>query len=147
MIGHKCAAHASDLELKGVFDKCTPDQIVVLPLKALKVALHCVNGIVFVELPVLHVISNGTNSSRLNLEDKGVSVLIDVSAVNLRSEQNVVVDRAVAIVTLWFLLHHFGLHDLVDCFPWMCEQILSECSNFHENFVDLLLAVSFISID
>lgn len=147
VIGHESAAHASDLELKGVFDEGSPDQIVVLPLEALKIAPHCVDGIVFVELPVLHIVSNGTSSSCLNLKDKGVSVIIDVSAVNLRSEQYVVVDCAVTIVALWFLLHHFGFHDLVDRFPWMCEQILSESSQLHQNFIDLLLTVSFIRIN
>ena len=40
VIGHEGAAHAPDLELEGVLDERSPDQIVVLPLEALEVALH-----------------------------------------------------------------------------------------------------------
>lgn len=147
VVGNKCAVHASDLELEGVLYKSSPDQVVVLSLEALKIAFHGVDGVILIELPVFNVISNGADSSGFDLKDKRVSILIDVPAIDLRPEQDVVVDRAIPIVTLRFLLHYFGLHDLVDGLPWMCEQILSKGTNLHKHLINLLLTVALICID
>ena len=74
--------------------------------------------------PVLNIVADGAAGSGFDLEDEGVAVLIDVAAIDLGAEEEVVVYDAVAVVVLVFLGHVAGLEDLADCLGGVGQEVL-----------------------
>lgn len=84
VVCYKGSAHPANLELEGVFHEGSSDQVVILPFKAFEVASQFIDWIILIEFPIFYVVSNGTGCSRLDFKDKGISILINISAINLR---------------------------------------------------------------
>ena len=98
MIGNEGSTHFAYFELKGVFDESSSDEIIVLPLKALVLSSDGVDGIFFVQFPVLDIIPDGAAGSSFDLKHKRIAIFIYISAIDLRSQKQIVVHDTVAVV-------------------------------------------------
>ena len=81
MIGNEGSTHFAYFKLKGVFDEGSSDEVIVLPLKTLVLSSNWVDGIIFIQFPVLNIITYRTTSPSLNLKDKRVTILINTLTI------------------------------------------------------------------
>lgn len=87
VIGNKGTMHTSYFQLEGILQEGSSDEIKVLAFKRLEVSTKGVDGVVLVELPVLDVITNGTDCTSLDFKDEGITLLVDVPTIDLRTQQ------------------------------------------------------------
>jgi hypothetical protein len=83
MICDEGSIHFANFQLKGIFYEGSPNEIVVLSFEAFEVASDLMDGVVFVEFPILDVVADGAAGSGFDLEDEGVAVLVDVATIDL----------------------------------------------------------------
>jgi len=91
MIGYKSSTHSTDFDLKGIFYEGTSDQIIILSFETLKISLHFVDWIIDVIFPVYYVVSYRACSSSFDLEHIRIAILVDITTINLRSEQHLII--------------------------------------------------------
>ncbi len=110
--------------MEGVLDKPTSDEVVVLSLKALELALLFVNRIVHIlEIP-FHIVPDWCAGSSFDLEDKGFAIFIIVTTVDLGTQEYVVIGDGVSVVV--FLLRYNQLFlQTLDLLFLMGQKVLS----------------------
>lgn len=102
VVGNKSAIHSSDLELEGILDKSSSDEIVILSFETFEFALLFVDWIVHVILIPLNVISDGCTGSGFYFENKRFAGLVVVTAIDLRSQEQVIVCDSVSVIVFLF---------------------------------------------
>ena len=85
VIGNEGSTHFAYFKLKGVFDEGSSDEVIVLPLKTLVLSSNWVDGIIFVQFPVLDIVPNGATCSSFDLKHKRIAIFIYISTIDLRS--------------------------------------------------------------
>lgn len=125
VVGNKSAIHSSDLELESILDESSSDEIVVLSFEAFKFTLLFIDWIVHIILIPLNVVSDGCTSSGFDFENKRFPGLVVVAAIDLWTEEQVIVCDCVPVIVFLFRNNQLLLQTLYFLL-FMGQEILSQ---------------------
>ena len=98
VIGNEGTRHSPNFQLKSILDKSSSDQVKIFPLKTLVKPFSAINRVILIKVPILDIVANGTASPGLDLEHIRVTILVNISAIDLRSQKEVFIDNAISVV-------------------------------------------------
>lgn len=98
MVGNEGPIHPTHLHLEAVFDEGSTDEIVILPFEAFIASQICLEFVVQVIEVFAQVVANRACRAGLDFEYEGFAVFRFRTAVNLRSQADLVVQKKKSVM-------------------------------------------------